>query len=36
VRNAAWQRGLDLPRFELIADRLVEGAGEHSRVGGTV
>jgi 3-hydroxyisobutyrate dehydrogenase len=29
VRDAAWQRGLDLPLFELIAYRLVEGTGEH-------
>jgi 3-hydroxyisobutyrate dehydrogenase-like beta-hydroxyacid dehydrogenase len=29
VRDAAWQRGLDLPLFELIADRLGEGTGEH-------
>jgi 3-hydroxyisobutyrate dehydrogenase-like beta-hydroxyacid dehydrogenase len=29
VRDAAWQRGLDLPLFELIADRFGEGTGEH-------
>lgn len=29
VCDAAWQRGLDLPLFELIADRLGEGTGEH-------
>jgi 3-hydroxyisobutyrate dehydrogenase len=29
VRDAAWQRGLDLPLLELIADRLGEGTGEH-------
>ena len=29
VRDAAWERGLDLPLFELIAYRLVEGTGEH-------
>jgi 3-hydroxyisobutyrate dehydrogenase len=29
VRDAAWQHGLDLPLFELVAYRLVEGTGEH-------
>ena len=27
--GGAWERGLDLPLFELIAYRLVEGTGEH-------
>ncbi len=29
VRDAAWQRGLDLPLLELIADRLGEATSEH-------
>jgi 3-hydroxyisobutyrate dehydrogenase len=29
VRDAAWQHGLDLPLFELVAYRLVEGTGKH-------